>query len=43
VVSFCLQGLVKFAVGFAVPYGTRIARIIIVALAVLLYLTDMQR
>jgi hypothetical protein len=26
-VAFCVQGLVKFAVGFLVPYGTRIARI----------------
>ena len=61
-IAFCLQGLVKFAVGFAVPYRTRITRIaayyrrdgrvigiydtvtlvIIVALVVLLFLTDMQ-
>ena len=26
-IVFCLQGLVKFAVGFAVPYRTRITRI----------------
>lgn len=26
-IGFCLQGLVKFVVGFAVPYRTRIARI----------------
>ena len=26
-IGFCLQGLVKFAVGFAVPYHTRVARI----------------
>jgi hypothetical protein len=26
-IAFCMQGLVKFAVGFAVPYRTRIARI----------------
>jgi hypothetical protein len=26
-IAFCLQGLVKFVVGFAVPYRTRIARI----------------
>ena len=26
-IAFCLQGLVKFAVGFAVPYRTRITRI----------------
>ncbi|WP_123026240.1 hypothetical protein [Mycolicibacterium stellerae] len=26
-IAFCLQGLVKFAVGFAVPYRTRIGRI----------------
>ena len=61
-IAFCLQGLVKFAVGFAVPYRTRITRIaayyrrdgrvigiydtvtlvIIIALVVLLFLTDMQ-
>lgn len=61
-IAFCVQGLVKFAVGFAVSYRTRIARIgayyrrdgriisiydsvtlvIIVALVVLLFLTDMQ-
>ncbi len=61
-IAFCVQGLVKFAVGFAVPYRTRIGRIaayyrrdgriisiydsvtlvIIVALVVLLFLTDMQ-
>jgi hypothetical protein len=61
-IAFCLQGLVKFVVGFAVPYRTRITRIaayyrrdgriisiydtvtlvIIVALVVLLFLTDMQ-
>ncbi len=61
-IAFCLQGLVKFVVGFAVPYRTRIARIaayyrrdgrviaiydsvtlvIIIALVVLLFLTDMQ-
>ena len=61
-IAFCLQGLVKFAVGFAVPYRARITRIaayyrrdgriisiydtvtlvIIVALVVLLLLTDMQ-
>jgi hypothetical protein len=61
-IAFCIQGLVKFAVGFLVPYRTRIARIagyyerdgriisiydnvtlvIIVALVVLLFLTDMQ-
>ena len=61
-IAFCVQGLVKFVVGFAVPYRTRIARIssyyrrdgriisiydsvtlvIIVALVVLLFLTDMQ-
>jgi hypothetical protein len=61
-IAFCLQGLVKFAVGFLVPYRTRIARIatyyrrdgriisiydsvtlgIIVALVVLLFLTDLQ-
>ena len=61
-IAFCIQGLVKFAVGFAVPYRTRIARIaptiaatvessasttaspsiIIVALVVLLFLTEMQ-
>jgi hypothetical protein len=26
-IAFCLQGLVKFAVGFLVPYRTRINRI----------------
>jgi hypothetical protein len=26
-IAFCVQGLVKFVVGFAVPYPTRIARI----------------
>ena len=26
-ISFCVQGLVKFAVGFLVPYRTRINRI----------------
>ncbi len=26
-IGFCLQGLVKFAVGFLVPYSTRIRRI----------------
>lgn len=26
-IAFCVQGLVKFAVGFAVPYRTRIGRI----------------
>ena len=26
-IAFCLQGLVKFAVGFFVPYSTRIRRI----------------
>jgi hypothetical protein len=26
-IAFCLQGLVKFAVGFLVPYDTRIKRI----------------
>jgi energy-converting hydrogenase Eha subunit B len=26
-IAFCIQGLVKFAVGFAVPYRTRISRI----------------
>ena len=26
-IAFCIQGLVKFAVGFLVPYRTRIARI----------------
>jgi hypothetical protein len=26
-IAFCVQGLVKFAVGFLVPYPTRIARI----------------
>jgi hypothetical protein len=61
-IAFCIQGLVKFAVGFVVPYRTRISRIasyyqrdgriitiydsvtliIIVALVVLLLLTDMQ-
>jgi hypothetical protein len=61
-IAFCVQGLVKFAVGFLVPYSTRINRIatyyrrdgriisiydsvtlvIIVALVVLLFLTDMQ-
>ena len=61
-IAFCLQGLVKFAVSFAVPYRTRITRItayyrrdgriisiydtvtlvIVVALVVLLLLTDMQ-
>ena len=61
-IAFCVQGLVKFVVGFAVPYRTRIARIssyyrrdgriisiydsvtlvIIIALVVLLFLTDMH-
>lgn len=61
-IAFCIQGLVKFVVGFAVPYRTRIARIgayyrrdgriigiydsvtliIVVALVVLLFLTEMQ-
>ena len=61
-IVFCAQGLVKFVVGFAVPYRTRIARIssyyrrdgriisiydsvtlvIIIALVVLLYGTEMQ-
>jgi hypothetical protein len=61
-IAFCVQGLTKFVVGFAVPYRTRIERIgayyrrdgriisvydsvtlvIIVALVVLLFLTDMQ-
>jgi hypothetical protein len=61
-IAFCVQGLVKFAVGFLVPYSTRVARIatyyrrdgriisiydsatlvIIVALVILLFLTDMQ-
>lgn len=61
-IAFCVQGLVKFAVGFLVPYQTRINRIatyyrrdgriisiydsvtlvIIVALVILLFLTDMQ-
>ena len=61
-IAFCVQGLMKFVVGFAVPYRTRIARIssyyrrdgriisiydsvtlvIIIALVVLLFLTDMQ-
>jgi hypothetical protein len=61
-IAFCVQGLVKFAVGFLVPYSRRINRIatyyrrdgriisiydsvtlvIIVALVVLLFLTDMQ-
>lgn len=61
-IAFCVQGLVKFAVGFLVPYHTRIKRIaayyerdgriisiydsvtlvIIVALVVLLFLTEMQ-
>ena len=61
-IAFCIQGLVKFAVGFLVPYRTRIARVagyyersgriisiydsvtivIIVALVVLLFLTEMQ-
>ena len=61
-IAFCIQGLVKFAVGFAVPYRTRIGRIaayyrrdgriisiydsvtlvIVIALVVLLFLTDMQ-
>ena len=26
-IAFCIQGLVKFAVGFLVPYPTRIRRI----------------
>lgn len=26
-IAFCIQGLMKFVVGFAVPYRTRIARI----------------
>jgi heme/copper-type cytochrome/quinol oxidase subunit 2 len=26
-IAFCIQGLVKFAVGFLVPYRTRVARI----------------
>ena len=61
-IAFCVQGLVKFAVGFLVPYQTRIDRIatyyrregriisiydsvtlvIIVALVILLFLTDMH-
>jgi hypothetical protein len=61
-IAFCVQGLVKFAVGFLVPYPTRINRIatyyrrdgriisiydsvtlvIIVALVILLFLTDKQ-
>ena len=61
-IAFCVQGLVKFAVGFLVPYSTRINRIaayyrrdghiisnydsvtlvVIVALVILLFLTDMQ-
>ncbi len=61
-IAFCVQGLVKFAVGFLVPYSTRINRIatyyrrdgriisiydsvtlvIIVALVILLFLTDMH-
>jgi di/tricarboxylate transporter len=61
-IAFCVQGLVKFAVGFLVPYSTRINRIaayyrrdgriisiydsvtlvVIVALIVLLFFTDMQ-
>jgi hypothetical protein len=61
-IAFCIQGLVKFAIGFLVPYPTRIKRIatyyqrdgriisiydsgtlvIIVALVLLLYLTEMQ-
>ena len=61
-IAFCIQGLVKFAVGFLVPYHTRIKRIssyyerdgriisiydsvtlvIIVALIMLLFLTEMQ-
>ena len=61
-IAFCVQGLTKFVVGFAVPYRTRIARIeayyrrdgriisiydsvtlvVIIALVVLLFLTDMQ-
>ena len=61
-IAFCVQGLMKFVVGFAVPYQTRMARIssyyrrdgriissydsvtlvIIVALVVLLFSTDMQ-
>jgi hypothetical protein len=61
-IAFCVQGLVKFVVGFAVPYRRRIARIssyyrrdgriisvydsvtlvVIIALIVLLFLTDMQ-
>ena len=61
-IAFVVQGLVKFAVGFLVPYSTRINRIatyyrrdgriiniydsltlvIIVALVILLFLTDMH-
>jgi hypothetical protein len=61
-IAFCVQGLVKFAVGILVPYPTRIRRIasyynrggriisiydtatllIIVALVVLLFMTQMQ-
>jgi hypothetical protein len=61
-IAFCIQGLMKFAVGFLVGYQTRINRIasyyaregriisiydsvtlvIIVALVVLLFQTDMQ-
>jgi hypothetical protein len=61
-IAFCVQGLVKFAVGFLVPYQTRINRIatyyrhdgrvisvydsvtlvVIVALVILLFLTDMH-
>jgi hypothetical protein len=61
-IAFCVQGLVKFAVGFLVPCQTRVNRIatyyrregriisiydcltlvIIVALVVLLFFTDMQ-
>ena len=60
--AFCVQGLVKFAAGFLVPYPTRIRRIasyyarggriisiydtvtliIMMALVVLLFLTEMQ-
>ncbi len=61
-IAFCIQGLLKFVVGFLVRYRTRIARIatyyerdgriisiydtvtlvIITALVVLLFLTEMQ-
>jgi hypothetical protein len=61
-IAFCIQGLVKFAVGFLVPYRKRIVRIatyyeregriisvydsvtlvVIVALVILLFLTDMH-